>query len=104
MKQKPAAVPFEAALYPELQNDDEFAAEYLKQSLEEDDPRLFFMALKHLVEARNVNISQLARDTNLNRPNLYTILSASGNPQFDSVKTILDSLGFKISIEAKQVG
>src|SRR5438309_1811786 len=54
--------------------DPEEAVGYLRASLEESDlPELFLVALRNVAEARGM--SQLARDTQLNRENLYKILS-----------------------------
>ncbi len=79
------------------------AVEYLKACLEETDmPELFLVALKDIAEARNIGMSQLARDAHLNRENLYTMLSKQGNPELGSLYAILGALGLKLSIEIKE--
>ncbi len=74
---------------------------YLKVALEENDmPEIFLAALRDVAEARG--ISQLAKESNLNRENLYKMLSKKGNPALKSLYSILDTLGFKLSIQLKK--
>lgn len=83
--------------------DPEEAIGYLKACLEETDmPDLFLAALRDIAEAKGMGMSQLAQDTNLNRENLYKILSKQGNPELGNLYVILDALGFKLSVELKE--
>ncbi len=77
------------------------AREYLNAALEDENPEVFLLALRDVVEA-NSTMSELARATNRNRESLYKTLSAKGNPQFNSVRSILDNLGFKLAVEVNQ--
>lgn len=81
--------------------DPEFAAEYLEAALEESDmPEVFLRALRNVAEAKGM--TQLARDTDLKRESLYTMLSDRGNPVLRSVYAILDALDMRLSIARKQ--
>lgn len=81
--------------------DPEYAVGYLKATLEESDmPEVFLVALKDVAEARGM--AQLARETHLNRGNLYKALSKQGNPELGSLYAILDALGLKLSVELKE--
>lgn len=81
--------------------DSEEAVGYLRAALEESDmPEVFLVALRNVAEARG--ISKLARDTHLNRENLYRMLSKQGNPELGSLYAILDALGLKLSIVLKE--
>lgn len=81
--------------------DPEEAVGYLRAALEESDmPEVFLVALRNVAEARG--ISQLARDTHLNRENLYKMLSKQGNPELGSLYAILDALGLKLTVELKE--
>ncbi len=73
------------------------AAEYLNAALEDGSQEIFLMALKDVANAKG--ISEIARLTNLNRENLYRILSTNGNPKLKSLNSVLHSVGLKISIE-----
>lgn len=63
-------------------------------------PEAFLLALRDVAEARGM--SQLARDTDLKRESLYTMLSERGNPVLRSVHAILDALDMRLSIARKQ--
>ena len=67
----------------------------------EDSHEVFLLGLRQVVDAHG-GISALADTTNLNRENLYRILSENGNPQISSLGLILEGLG--IGLEFKVIG
>ena len=79
------------------------AVEYLNTALEEslkedaESRTLFLRALKNVAEAQG-NISDLARRSNIRRESIYRILSSNGNPEMQTVTTLLDTLGFGFKI------
>ncbi len=77
------------------------AAAYLNAALEEGDPEVFLLALRNVAEAQG-GIAQLADRANLNRENLYRMLSERGNPELRSVDAILHALGFRLAIELEE--
>lgn len=81
------------SLSERLKNPD-YAALYLNEIMEDEDPVLLLSALKDVAEAMG-GLSQLSDKTNLNRANLYKILSNEGNPEFHTFLTILNGLGIK---------
>ena len=72
------------------------AKEYLNAALEDENPEVFLLALRDVIEA-NSTTSEPARATNRDR-DLYK-MSAKGNPQLNSVRSILNQIGFKLAIE-----
>lgn len=46
-------------------------------------------------------VGKLAVSTSLNRENLYRMRSTKGNPEFFSLSTVLDSVGFRLAVEPK---
>ncbi|MBI3247092.1 MAG: putative addiction module antidote protein [Deltaproteobacteria bacterium] len=81
--------------------DPAYAVEYLEAALEERDmPEVFLLALRNVAEARGM--ARIAREANLNRENLYAMLSERGNPVLSSLYAILDALGLRLSISRKQ--
>jgi probable addiction module antidote protein len=82
--------------------DPEEAAAYLSAALEEIDKELFLLALRNVADAQG-GLSKLAGATGLNRENLYRMLSDRGNPEFYSLVTLLDALGFQLTVEPRQV-
>ncbi len=82
-------------LHEDLANPVE-AAEYLNAALEDGSQEIFLMALKDVADAKG--ISEIARNANLNRENLYRIFSSKGNPNLKSLTSILRSIGLKLSV------
>jgi probable addiction module antidote protein len=87
---------YENNLRKDLQDPVE-AAEYLNAALEDGSQEVFLMALKDVADAKG--ISEIARTTNLNRENLYRILSTQGNPKLTSLNSVLHSIGLKLSVQ-----
>ncbi len=78
------------------------ARAYLEVALEEyardRDRTVLLLALKDVATARG-GLGKLARQADLNRAYLYRTLSGDGNPRLDTMEKILNSLGFRLSIE-----
>jgi probable addiction module antidote protein len=75
------------------------AAEYLNAALEDGSQEVFLMALKDVANAKG--LSEIAREVNLNRENLYRILSTQGNPKLKSLNSVLHSVGLKLSVQVE---
>jgi len=73
------------------------AAEYLNAALEDGSQEVFLLALKDVANARG--ITEISRLTNLNRENLYKILSIKGNPKLTSLNSVLQSMGLKLAVK-----
>ena len=80
--------------------DGQHAAEYLKACLADDDPGVFLLGLRDVADAHG-GIRQVSEKTNLNRENLYRMLSKAGNPSLQALGSVLESLGLKLSVEVK---
>jgi probable addiction module antidote protein len=93
------SITYDIGLHEDLRDPVE-AAEYLNAALEDGTQNVFLMALRDVAKAHG--LTRLARETTLNRENMYRILSEEGNPQLSSLKTLLDSLELKLSIEPKR--
>lgn len=89
---------YHTKLMDDLQDPAEAAA-YLDEALEAGDREAFLLAVKHVAEARG-GMSQLAKTAALNREHLYRMLSKDGNPEIQSLATVLQALGLRLSIEA----
>ena len=89
---------YEDGLKAALANPDEAAA-YLNAALEDNDQEVFLLALRDVTEARG--FSQVAKDTDLNRENLYRMLSSTGNPQLSSMNALLRSFGLRLAVEVE---
>jgi len=75
---------------------------YLRIAMEEyqedGNTEALLVALRNITEAKG-GMGQLARNTHLNRQNLYQVLSKNGNPTLDTFGLILRGLGYKLAIQ-----
>lgn len=94
-----ASVHYDAGLKEALADPKEAAA-YLNAALEDGSQEVFLMALRDVADARG--LTHLARETSLNRENMYRILSKKGNPRLSSLRALLDSLGLKLVVEPRR--
>lgn len=94
-----ATVNYNDGLLVRLQSP-EYAIEYLNEALDEGSQEVFMMALRDVAKAKG--ISQIAKETNLNRESMYRMLSEKGNPNLSSLHQILNSLGLTLAIEKKK--
>ena len=93
-------IPYEDILYQDLQDPEEAAA-YLNAALEDESEKgseTFLLALRDVAKARG--IGRLAQETHLSRESLYRTL-AQGNPRFSTLEAVLESVGLKLTIQAK---
>jgi probable addiction module antidote protein len=89
---------YQEKLIQDLQDSDEAQA-YLNAALLDEDPRIFLLALRNVIEAREIDISGIAKKTKLNRENLYRMLSKKGNPKLTSIIPVLNSLGLQLTVQ-----
>ena len=75
------------------------AKEYLNTALEDENPEVFLLALRDVVEA-NSTTSELEQVSNRDRD--LDKISTKENPQLNSVRSILNQIGFKLAIEVNQ--
>jgi probable addiction module antidote protein len=89
---------YQEKLLNDLQ-DPELARLYLNEALEDEDPRMFLLALKNIYNARGTAMTDLAKETNVSRENLYRILSKKGNPKLNNIVSLLHAAGFSLSVQ-----
>lgn len=71
---------------------------YLNVALIDEDPKIFLLALKNVLEAHG-GLGKVSKKTKLNRENLYRMLSDKGNPEFSSIYKLLNSIGLQLSVQ-----
>jgi probable addiction module antidote protein len=98
MKRK-ASISDDEAMIRELRDDPEFAAEYLRAALEEDDEPAVLLALRHIAEARG-GIAKVAKAAGIERESLYRALSRRGNPRLSTLAAVTKAVGLKLTVEA----
>ena len=98
MSKKRKHTDFKDYLLKKLQ-DPEFALDYLNEALEDEDQRVFLIALKNVLEAQGGDMSALAEEADLSRQNLYRILSEKGNPRLMSIRALLHGMGLSLAVQ-----
>jgi len=63
---------------------------------------VFLLALKDVIDAREITIVELAKETGLSRENIHRMLSMKGNPNWQNINKILSALGFSFNISLKK--
>lgn len=86
----------------ETLKDPKEAEGYLNASLElymeDNDVQALMLALEHLSRAK-YSITEVSRRTGIPRQNLYKIFDNETNPNFNTVFTLIKSLGFKLVVQ-----
>ena len=77
-----------------------YASEYLNEALSEGSQEMFMLALRDVAKAKG--IAKAARESNLNRENMYRMLSEKGIPNLSSLTKLLDTLGLTITFGMKK--
>jgi probable addiction module antidote protein len=81
----------------EMLKDEERALAYLNAALDEQDPRVFLIALRNVTQAQG-GIAKVAAHSGLNRESLYRALSNKGNPSVQTLAAVLGALGARLSV------
>jgi probable addiction module antidote protein len=98
MKRK-ASISRDEAMIRRLRKDPDFAAEYIKAALgDEDEPRVLLIALRHLAQAQGV--AKVAKAAGIERESLYRALSVRGNPRLSTLVAVTKAIGLRLTVEA----
>ena len=84
---------FDASKYLDT---DEAINDYLAIALEDGDTKTVQVVLRDIARAHGM--TQLAKETQLNRESLYKSLSKEGNPSFANITKIMKALGLKMTL------
>lgn len=96
-KKKQKHTDYQEWLMGELK-DPKLALAYLNEALKDKDERVFLMAMKDVLEARGDDFSAIAEQADLNRQNLYKMLSKTGNPRWNSLTSVLKVLDLEVNL------
>ena len=94
------SIPYKPFLLAELR-DPAIAADDLNAAAADNHPDIFLLALRDLVDAYG-GIGVIAKRAKLNRQQLYKTLSWRGNPEFRTLRAILDAAGFALTVIPKE--
>jgi len=100
MKRK-ASISHDEAIIRRLRKYPDFAAEYLKAALEdEDEPQDLLLALRHFAQAQG--IAKVAKAAGIERESLYRALSIHGNPRLSTLVAVTKAIGLRLTVKAAQ--
>jgi probable addiction module antidote protein len=88
---------YQKDLIESLKNPREAAA-YLNAAIEEGDRAVFLLALRNVAKAHG-GMASIAEKAKLNRESLYRMLSKKGNPEIESIHTLLHAMGLRFAVE-----
>ncbi|MBU6338389.1 MAG: putative addiction module antidote protein [Rickettsiales bacterium] len=77
---------------------DAFLNNALKEYQKDNDERVLLVALRQVAMASG-GFQELSKKTGLSRESLYKTLSMNGNPKFQTLKIILENLGYIFTIK-----
>lgn len=89
--------PYKPMLLERLK-DPQYAVDYLTEVLQHETQEAFLIALRHVIDAREESVADLAEEIGVTRQGLYKMLSEEGNPRLSTLSQLLQSLGMKINI------
>src|SRR5437899_545821 len=88
-------------LLMDMLKDEERARAYLNAALDEEDPRVFLLALRNVAQAQG-GIASVAARSGLNRESLYRALSEKGNPSVQTLAAVLGAVGARLGIAGRE--
>ncbi len=89
--------PFDMA---EFINTEEDIRNYLNIVIEEGDAAELAHALGVIAKARGM--TQIAKESGIGRESLYKALREGADPRYETISKVLNALGFKLTVVAKQ--
>ncbi len=93
------AANFDQHLIDLLRKNEKFREGYLNEALNEEDGRIALGMFRHVTEAMG-GVTRLAKNSGLNRQNLYKVLSGKKDPAYSTVEGIVHGFGFRIKVES----
>lgn len=80
-----------------LLKDEDFAAEFLSQALEEENFSTFLLSLKDVIRVHG-SISLIAHKAHISRSALYKLFSEKSNPELKTIMALLHTLGYDLKV------
>lgn len=87
-------------LLDEYLKDEQFAAEFLSQTLEEEDFSTFLLSLKDIIRVHG-SLKSIAEKCELSRSTIYNMFSEKSNPEMKTILSILHALGYELKVAKK---
>lgn len=83
-----------------LLQDEQYAADFLSQALEEEDYSTFMLSLGDVIRVHG-NVSDIAKRAHISRTTLHKFLSGNANPELKTITSLLHTLGYELRINKR---
>jgi probable addiction module antidote protein len=77
--------------------DEQFAADFLSQALEEEDFATFLLSMKDVIRVHGTAKS-IAEKAHISRTTLYKMCTANANPELKTILSLLHTLGYELRV------
>lgn len=77
------------------------AMAYLNEALQDDDQNVFLIALKDVLDAQGIEVSDLSRRAHISRQSFYRMLSKEGNPRWSTITSLINAMGIQVHLSYK---
>lgn len=85
------------ALLDDYLKDEEFAAEFLSQALEEENFSTFLLSLKDVIRVHG-SIAAVAKKSKMSRSTIYKLFSEKSNPELRTILSLLHTIGYDLKV------
>lgn len=84
-------------LLDEYLKDEEFAAIFLSQALEEEDFATFLLSLRDVIRVHG-SITKVAEKAKISRATIYKLFSEKSNPELRTILSLLHTMGYNLVV------
>lgn len=79
-----------------------FVIEYLSEALNDTEPKIIFIALRHLIKASPLTIESIAKKACVCKRTIDRILNLETNASRETINNTLEALGFSIKFSVER--
>lgn len=99
-EKRPKTRSWDAYVEERLARDPKEALHYLNAALDEE-PEVFLIALRHVINAQKRRIGDVAVASGVHRVSLHKALSRGGNPRLKTLLRVLDVMNIRMRFASK---
>ncbi|MGZ3732601.1 MAG: addiction module antidote protein [Parachlamydiaceae bacterium] len=88
-------------LLDEYLKDEDLAAEFLSQALEEEDFSTFLLSLKDVIRVHG-SITSIASKSRISRSTVYKLFSEKSNPELKTILSLLHTIGYDLRVTKRR--
>jgi probable addiction module antidote protein len=81
--------------------DEDFAAEFLSQALEEENFSTFLLSLKDVIRVHG-SITSVAEKCKVSRSTIYKLFSEKSNPELRTILALLHTIGYDLRVTKRR--